>query len=157
MVTVRWRVAALTATVVAAALTGCSSGGHAPKPVPPPARPRSEAQLRQQAQGKLTRSPEVKLSWTGAVKKGTHLTETTPNFKDGRSYVLEAACAGSGTVHLYWHTKAPGSHVLPQVDCDGTATRLPFTGSNLEAFVFEPNDIDPPTGVLAWQIIPSAQ
>ena len=157
MVTVRWRVAVLTTAVVAAALTGCSSDGHPRKPFPSPTRPRNEAQLRQQAQAKLTRSPEVKLSWTGAVKRETHLAKTTPNLKDGKSYVLEAACAGTGTVHFYWHTKAPGSHVLPEVDCGGTATRLPFIGSDLEAFVFEPNGIDPPTGVLAWQIIPGAR
>ena len=152
MVTVRWRVAVLTTAVVAAALTGCSSDGHPRKPFPSPTRPRSEAQLRQQAQAKLTRSPEVKLSWTGAVKGPGTTPRSTVGLADGRPYVVEAACAGTGAFELSWITKAAHSGNL-QVRCDGPPLHYAFTGGDLLSFTFE--TYHPTSGVVAWQIIPA--
>jgi hypothetical protein len=73
----------------------------------------------------------------------------------GVHYVLEAACAGSGAVHFYWNTKIPDPYAQPEVHCDGAPTRARFTGDNLVGFAFRPSEVDPPSGVLAWQIIPS--
>ncbi|WP_335970671.1 hypothetical protein [Streptomyces sp. CA2R106] len=149
----RWR-ALSAAAAIAVVLSGCSSGGHKDKPAPTPSR--SEAQLRQQAQAKLTKSSEVKMHWTGAVNKNMGFIKRETHFKDAHAYVLEAACAGTGDVWFSWEMDAPDPALMPYVHCDGAVLRFPFTGDKLESFFFAKEDIDPPTGVLTWQIIPAS-
>ncbi|WP_435128416.1 hypothetical protein [Actinacidiphila sp. bgisy144] len=149
----RWR-ALSAAAAIAVVLSGCSSGGHKDKPMSTPSR--SEAQLRQQAQAKLTKSSEVKMHWTGAVNKNMRTMKTEPHFKDAHAYVLEAACAGTGAVWFAWEMDAPDPAVKPDVYCDGGVLRFPFTGNKLENFFFAKEFTDVPTGVLTWQIIPAS-
>ncbi|WP_435176739.1 hypothetical protein [Actinacidiphila sp. bgisy145] len=151
----RWR-ALSAAAAIAVALSGCSSGGHKDKPAPMSAR--REAELRQQAQANLTKSSQVKMHWTGTMNKNMGIIEKKPHFKDTHAYVLEAACAGTGTVWLSWETASPispGPNLWPEILCDGTVLRFPFTGNDLEMFLFVKETTDPPTGVLTWQIIPA--
>ncbi|MFJ2959410.1 hypothetical protein [Streptomyces sp. NPDC087270] len=152
MVKRRWRALGV-AAAIAVVLSGCSSGGHKDKPTPTP--PRSEAQLRQQAQAKLTKSSQVKMHWTGTVNKNMRIMKTEPHFKDAHAYVLEAACAGTGAVWFAWEMNAPDPAIMPDVYCDGDVLRFPFTGNKLENFFFAKEFTDVPTGVLAWQVIPA--
>jgi hypothetical protein len=134
-------------------LAGCTAPPTRP-PTPSP-HPRTQSQLREEAESKLTHSPTRALHWTGPVGRGVSLGKTEPRLASGVHYVLEAACAGSGDVDFYWDTVASGRDGNPEVLCDGGVNRFRFTGGDLIAFTFEPNDVQPPSGVLAWQILPS--
>ncbi|WP_335980981.1 hypothetical protein [Streptomyces sp. CA2R106] len=145
-------VVALVAAAVLPLTAGCGTSRH---PVRPTAgTTRSEGELRRQAEARLTPSSDVRLRWTGAVEKRRRLGRTTPRLPAGK-YVLEAACAGSGAVELYWNTKQRDNDAEPEVRCGDGVTRSYFSGDNLVAFAFEPSDIYPPSGYLSWQIIPS--
>ncbi|WP_435131400.1 hypothetical protein [Actinacidiphila sp. bgisy144] len=145
-------VVALLAAAVLPLTAGCGTSRH---PVRPTAgTTRSEGELRRQAEARLTPSSDVRLRWTGAVERRRRLGRTTPRLPAGK-YVLEAACAGSGAVHLFWNTRRPDNDAEPEVHCGGTASRSYFNGQDLVAFAFEPSDIDPPSGVLSWHIIPA--
>lgn len=141
------------AATVAVGLAGCSSGGGH-KPSPSPTRTRSEAELRSQAQAELTKSSQVKMHWTGVIKAGVLYRRTEVSIADGKPYVLEAACAGTGGVEFFWDTKTPRNDGTPNMLCDKAPIRFPFTGGELTAFVFDGSDIDPPHGIVSWQIIP---
>lgn len=143
----------LITSALAPLTAGCDTSSRHPAH-PATTAPRSEAELRQQAEGALTHSSEVRLRWTGAVGKRRTLGKTTPRLPAGK-YVLEAACAGSGAVHLFWNTNQPDNDAEPEVHCGGSVARSYFTADNLVAFAFEPSGIDPPSGILTWQIIPS--
>lgn len=142
-------------TLALAPISGC--GASSPQPIRPSAptvAPLSESALRQKAEALLTQSSKVQLHWTGAVEKRRRLGKTTPKLPAGK-YVLEAACAGSGAVHLFWNTKHRDNDAEPEVHCGGSVARSYFDGDSLVAFAFEPSDIDPPSGVLTWHIIPA--
>lgn len=148
-------VALFLTTTVLALTAGCgASSPHPVRSAATTAAPRSEGELRQQAEALLTRSSKVQLHWTGAVEKRRRLGKATPKLPAGK-YVLEAACAGSGAVELYWNTKQLDNDAEPEVRCGGGLTRSFFSGDNLVAFAFEPSDIYPPSGYLSWQVIKS--
>ncbi|BBA99097.1 hypothetical protein RVR_5574 [Actinacidiphila reveromycinica] len=143
---------ASTAAAVLLLTAGCGTSRQPVRPTAAP--PRSEGELRRQAEALLTRSSEVRLHWTGAVEKRQRLGRTTPRLPAGK-YVLEAACAGTGAVELYWNTKEVDNDAEPEVRCGGGVARSYFNGENLVAFAFEPSDIYPPSGFLSWQIVSS--
>jgi hypothetical protein len=146
-----WR-AGVTVTAVVLGLGGCSSGAHQRSPSPTAAPTRSEAQLRQQAEAKLTGSTRVKLRWTGLVKGPTVTPRTTVGLADSKPYVVEAACAGTGSLDLSWTTRT-AHRGSPQVHCGGPALRYAFTGGDLLSFSFE--TYHAAAGVLTWQVVPA--
>ncbi|SEG94422.1 hypothetical protein SAMN05216223_13032 [Actinacidiphila yanglinensis] len=139
----------LIASAFAPLTAGCDTSSRHPAP-PATTAPRSEAELRQQAEGALTRSSEVRLHWTGPVNGPTVLPRTTVGLPDGTSYVVEAACAGNGSLGLSRVTKIPHSG-SPTVSCDGGTLRYAFTGGDLISFSFQ--TYKPASAVLAWQVI----
>lgn len=141
------------AATVAVGLAGCSSGGGH-KPSPSPTHTRSEAELRAQAEAELTKSSQVKMHWTGVMKGREKTSSSKVGLADGKPYVLEAACAGTGGVDFFWFTKTPRNDGKPELLCGKAPIRFPFTGGELWGFSFVPAGIDPPHGVLSWQIIP---
>jgi hypothetical protein len=70
----------------------------------------------------------------------------------GKPYVIEAACAGSGTLDLSRQTRSMHQG-RPQVHCDGGALRYPFAGGDLLSFSFQ--TWRSASAVLAWQVIPA--
>lgn len=142
-------------------LTGCSSPhGHPVQPTPTtspvhsrnPAR--SEDDLRHKAEASLTRSSQVKLHWVGPVKGPTALPRTAVDLNDGGSYVVEAACAGVGSLGFSRVTAVPHTG-NPTVTCNRHVLRYAFTGGDLISFAFQ--TYKPASAILAWQVIAVAE
>ncbi|SDO99562.1 hypothetical protein [Actinacidiphila guanduensis] len=130
-------------------LAGCTASPTRP-PTPSP-HPRTQSQLREEAESKLTHSPTRALHWTGPVQGPSMLPTTKLAVQKGKPYVIEAACAGSGTFEFSWKSRSTHSGT-PHVTCGGTALRYPFVGGDLLSFTFE--TWKPAAGVLTWQVVP---
>lgn len=144
----------LAAVVVSLAVlgTGCSGSGNHHSPQSPSAKPTPavpEAQLRKQALALLT--PSTHIAMHGVQTAAGGLPETKIRTPDHKSYVFQAACAGSGKMGFNWVTKVAHSGPVQTLTCGGGMLSYSFEGGDLVSVELQTLRA---TGVLAWQVIP---
>ena len=90
----------------------------------------------------------------GLVSGSRSIPRTELHLTKGKPYLVEAACAGTGPVAFFRVKKTSETNHSSGLQCDGPVYSYPFIGGDLLTFAFQAVDVDPTSGVLAWQIIP---